>query len=144
MCFETYLTPICPTCRQQDGEPGYESTKCPEARQNSLGVGKCSQNPPIIRNVQQEQYLNAYECLRCLQERWRREETAKAEAERHQEEERQRRALEIQRRALERQHMAREEQRIAQVRRTQRWVHQQMFVREISGAGTSSSSSTGR
>lgn len=97
MCFETFLTPVCPTCLKEDGEPGYESIRCPEAKEKWLGIGKCSQVPPIKYN-KPEEYLNPGECIPCSQVTWDRKQVEEAEKERLAEEERSARVEEEQRR----------------------------------------------
>ncbi|KAJ9160868.1 hypothetical protein NKR19_g2838 [Coniochaeta hoffmannii] len=82
MCFETPLTPLCPTCLKQDGEPGLEGTKCPEAKTSWLGHGKCSQ-VPSVKQKPAERYLNDYECFACARkmEKKKEAEEAKKQAE---------------------------------------------------------------
>ena len=77
MCFETLIIPLCPTCLEQDGEPGWEGIKCAEAKKKWLGHGKCSQVPPVKQNPA-EQYLNEHECFPCG---WETEKKKKKEAE---------------------------------------------------------------
>jgi hypothetical protein len=80
MCFQTLLTPICPTCRKQDGEPGLEFTKCATAFEKLLGHGKCEQEPKVKDNSPEE-YLNETECFDCALETEKKNDAEEAEKE---------------------------------------------------------------